>query len=308
MRILENEPLSKHTTFHIGGNARYFICVKNEDELRQALDFVKEQKADHLIIGGGSNLLVADWGFDGVVIKIAFDEINIDGTRVTVGAGVPFATLVEKTIKADLCGLEKASGLPGTVGGAIYGDAGCFGWETRNNISYVKVLHKQDIHILDRNKCEFKYRSSVFKEKAGEYIILEATFDLGEITDKNRNEIKLAIIKCLDYRRVNQAVQSYCAGSFFQNVLLSELPLHKQKEFAEVARDGKIAAGYFIDQAGLKGKQIGGAQVSMKHANFLINANNATAEDVIMLASLVKQYVRREFNIQLKEEVQMVGF
>lgn len=321
--VQEDILLAPYTTFKIGGPAKYFYAAKTVAEIKQAAQVAKELELPYYIIGNGSNILVSDQGFDGLVIKVQNKECNIDVKNkvIKAGAGIGLNVLVRKSIDAGLTGLEWMIGIPGTLGGAIYSNAGAFGHSISENIESVEVLNdeKKSQEVLAARDCQFGYRTSVFKstnehllsKKESKFIILSAMLRLGV---GNKKESEDLIKDYLAKRNKNQPIGSFNAGSIFKNPLISE----NQKVFERIARkyfeveefraNGKIPAGWLIEEYGLKGKKIGGAMISEKHGNVIINTGTAKAEDVIMLISLIKQKIRVNFGIQLEEEIQYVGF
>ncbi len=306
--IQQNIPLAPFTTFRIGGPARFFCAVKNEAELLEALDFAKEKDLKIFTLSGGSNVLVSDDGFDGLVIKIQDTNYKIQGTNLECGAGFSLSKAVKLAAENSLTGLEWAAGIPGTIGGAVRGNAGAFGSDMAKIIENVKAYNisiPAEPKILIKKDCDFSYRSSIFKENKN-LIILSTKLILSrgdEIEIKNK-------MKGFLEKRIKSQPKGFSAGSFFQNPVVKNKKLLEQfeKDTGAKAREGKIPAGWLIDEAGFRGKKIGGVMVSEKHANFIINTGNGTAQDVIMLASIIKQKLREKYDVQLKEEVAFVGF
>jgi UDP-N-acetylmuramate dehydrogenase len=309
INIKEKVPLSDFTSFHLGGPARYFMEVKNKNDLEEALEFIKKEKVDWFILGGGSNLLVSDQGFNGLVIKINNQKVEIQGTKIIAGAGLLLSEAVSLAGKNNLSGLEWAMGIPGTLGGAIFGNAGAYGSSISDNIEKVEVVdssrEKFSWKSYSSGDCQFAYRNSIFKQRK-ELIIFSVVFSLvlgktEEIADKMKKIIQA---------RIGKLPQDPSAGSFFKNpqVKNQKVLAEFEKDQGIKSPDGKIPAGWLIDQLGLCGKKIGGAMVSAEHSNFIINTGGAKAEDVIILASLIKQKVRNHFGVQLEEEVQSIGF
>jgi len=324
MNIQKNIPLVQYTTFKIGGAAKFFCEAKDEDDIIKALKFAQENKLPVFILGGGSNVLVSDKGFDGLVIKILNTRYNIQDTKIECGAGCPLSKIVNESIKSSLTGLEWAAGIPGTVGGAVRGNAGAFGATMGDAIESVRVLDitnfskarlfpsrslasgiPQSQAFLSRD-CKFEYRNSFFKQNPN-LIILSVKLKLKK-GDKAESEKKIKEI--LAKRKEKQPMDFPSPGSFFKNPAIKDKDLIKRFEIntGQKIKDDKTPAGYLIDQLDLRGKKIGGAMVSEKHANFIVNTGNATAENVIALAAIIKTKVRNKFGIQLQEEVQMVGF
>ncbi len=286
--IRENVRLAPYTTFDIGGEAKYFLEVEEKEQLIEAIKLSKENNIPFFILGKGSNLLISDEGFNGLVIKVNFRKINFEGERVVCGAGVLLNKLVKRLTEESLSGLEWAIGIPGTVGGAIRGNAGAFGGSMIDNILEVEVLKlNSEIEIRKYNKEELKvdYRDSIFKKEKNA-VIISASFNFKK---GNKEEIKKKVNEYLNYRKEKHPVSFLSAGSIFKNP------------------QGK-SAGELIEKCGLKGKKIGGAKISEKHSNFIINIGNAEAKDVLDLISLAKKEVKDNFGIELEEEIELVGF
>ena len=310
LNVKENVSLAPLTTFKIGGPARYFVEISDKNELLEAFDFVSKKNLKYFILGGGSNLLISDKGFDGVVIKIKLTEFNIDKKQnvFVVGSGISLAKIVRESAVEGMSGMEWAAGIPGTIGGAIRGNARAFGKDTGTVIESVEFLDVNELKIknFNNNECEFSYWGSIFKKKEN-LVILSAKIKL-ESGDKSKSQEEITnIIK----KRIAVQPQGVGSpGSFFLNPVVTKAELHQEfeKDKGVKSKDDKLPAGWIIDQAGLRGKKIGGAMVSEKHANFIVNTGNATAEDVMMLASYIKQQVRDKYGIQLESEVNYVGF
>ncbi|MCX6763139.1 MAG: UDP-N-acetylmuramate dehydrogenase [Candidatus Moranbacteria bacterium] len=311
--IKENVNLSEYSTFKIGGPAKFLAEVKNLVELRETLEFVHEKNLDFFILGGGSNILFSDEGFDGLLIKIQDIEYKIEDNKLECGAGLPLAQAVNFAKKNGLTGLEWAVGIPGTIGGAVRGNAGAFGGsmgEIVESASIMEIKKLADIEekpeIFNQEKCQFAYRDSLFKHNP-HFIILSIVLKLKkenpQLVENKMNEIARQRAE-----RKPEGIGS--AGSFFKNPFVKDQNLIKEFETEKNIKclDGKIPAGWLIENAGFKGRKIGGAMVSENNANYIVNMGKATAHDVIMLASLIKQKVRNTFKIELQEEVQYLGF
>jgi len=313
--IQKNILLSKYTSFKIGGLAKYFCVAENFGEIKEALDYARENKLDIFILGGGSNLLISDKGFGGLIIKIQDIRYKIQtDNKIFIGSGMSLTKLILESVKDNLTGLETMVGIPGTVGGAIVNNAGAFGKCIGDVVESVEILEIKklknwEIKKLGNKECRFSYRNSIFK-KEKKYIILNAVLKLEE---GNQEKGKKIITKILGSRREKQPLEYFSAGSIFKNSVVDDILLEKlKKEFPEldkIAKNNVIPTGWLIEQIkGLKGKKVGDAMISKKHCNFIVNIGNAKAEDVIILVSLIKQKVRSHFGIQLKEEIEYVGF
>ena len=287
-KIIFDEPMKKHTSFKIGGTADQFVKVTNEEELKEAIKYAKDKNLKITIIGNGSNLLVLDKGIRGLVIKIDIQKLEIERkekyAEITVGSGYKTMALGIKLMNEDLSGFEELSGIPGTIGGAIFMNAGAYGKEIKDiNISTKCMDYDGEIFELSNQEQEFEYRSSVFNKK--DYIILETKLRLEY---GKKEEIKKKMDEYLSSRKEKQPIEYPSAGSTFKR------------------QEGVITAK-LIDECGLKGFQIGGAKVSEKHAGFVINYDNATAKDVINLIKYIKEKVNEKYGIKIKEEIRIVG-
>ena len=307
-KCLENEPMSKHTNFRIGGPAKWFVEVRSVEELQNVLDVARENELATFVFGGGSNLLASDQGFDGIVIKIAMRTYDIQGTRVRADAGVLSSGLARATANAGLKGLTWAISLPGTVGGGVRGNAGCFGGEMKDHCTSVLVQRGGALVEIGKDDLKFGYRESAIKHS--DDIILSATFELEE---GDARELKSELDDKLMKRKISQPLDAGSAGCMFKNYeigtdeelqrLVGKLDLPSEMQSAR-----RVSAGWLIDKLGLKGTQIGGAKVSDVHGNFVVNTGSATSDEVVQLIALIKTRARNEFGIQLMEEVQYVGF
>ncbi len=305
VEIKKNISLAPYTTFKIGGLADYFCEVRILKDLQEVLMQAKKKNWKVFILGGGSNLLISDKGFKGLVIKINHDFINKkeDGL-FEVGAGTLLAKLVAETIKNNLTGLEWAIGIPGTLGGAICGNSGAYGHATAESVSSVKVLDiktlkPKNIKLKD---CNFQYRKSVFKYN-NQYVILSAEmqFYRGE-----GDKIKESFLKYSGERK-NKIPPFPSAGCVFKNISVDDMTYEFLNKIPpEKIKNGKIPVGYLIEQCGLKGKRIGGAEISNQHANFIVNFNKASAIDVLQLINLCKKEVKNNFNVALEEEIKII--
>lgn len=287
-KILIDEPLKKHTTFGVGGKASIFIYPSNYDDLKMILKYSYENNIKTFFMGSGSNMLISDNGFDGIVICLrkSFKHFEYnENFEAKIGTGVMLGSIVRTLTKNSVKGLESLIGVPGTLGGAIIMNAGAYGSEISNYLVSIKSINlKGDEKVYLKKDLEFTYRHSSIPL---DEIVVEANF---KFVTGNINEIKIKKEKASQSRRKNQPLQYRSAGSIFKNPNLD------------------VAAGYLIDQANLKGMQIGDAQISNKHANFIINHGNATSNDIIQLIKIIKKEVLNQFQISLELEVRLMGF
>ncbi len=305
MQIQENIILAPYTTFKIGGPAKYFCLAQSIADVQEAITFAKEKNLKIFVFGGGSNLLITDAGINGLVIKLDLQKLEFEDNLVKVGAGVNLAYLLNQSLEHGLTGLEFATGIPGTVGGAVRGNAGTYGQamgDVTQNIQYLDEDYQ--LQNMSASEANFAYRHSIFKEK--NYLILEVALKL-QISDI---EVAKNLVKERLAYRQNTQPNDPSAGCIFKNIAFEEAEIdalrNKGIEIDKFLANKKIPAAYLIEKAGLKGKTIGGAQVSEKHANYIINTGQAKAEDVLILTSFIKQQIRDKYGIQLIEEVQFV--
>ena len=308
----EHIALKDYTVFRIGGPARYFAQAGSRAEVGRLLRWARESALPVFILGAGSNVLIADRGFHGLVIKADLYHCGVKGHTAIAEAGVGLAQLVNTALRKGLCGMEWAVGIPGTVGGAVRGNAGCFGGEIKDVLVSVEVVDaaSEELFTLTNAQCKFHYRHSIFKERPS-WLILEALFALepGPAADG------YALVREYSARRLEtQDIGQRCAGCMFKNVLWVRRDIHKPTvlerfpDLRQFSQSYAIPAGYLIDAIGMKGFRIGEIAVSAKHGNYIVNLGNGTAEQALMLISALKERVRRAYDIQLEEEVQLVGF
>ena len=305
MKIQKNILLKDYTTFKIGGAAEFFAEVNNTIELQEVLQWAGDNNKQIFVLGGGSNLLVSDDGIKGLVIKLNLNDLEIEGNKVRVGSGVSLTYLLNETLENDLVGLDFVTGIPGTVGGAIRGNAGTYGQDMSRVVKTIKYIDDQyKVVEISADKAKFAYRHSMFKES--KYIIVEAGL---ELKHGNVEEVRKLIKERLAYRHETQPHRP-SAGCIFKNVKIEDVDIKdlekRHLDLSRFANHKKIPVGYLIEEAGLKGHTIGDAQISEKHGNYIINKSNATAEQVIMLISFIKQQIRDKYGIQLIEEVQII--
>lgn len=286
-RIRYREPMKKHTTFRIGGPAKIFVQPETTAEIKNLIDYCKEQKLDYFLIGNGSNLLVSDEGFEGMVIQLFrnFSEITMDGTRIEAKSGAMLSAVAAKAAAAGLGGMEFAAGIPGTAGGAVFMNAGAYGGEMKQIVEKVEILDREGrVRILSTDELMFGYRSSIIRKEG--CIVLRIWFQLEK---KPEAEIRRKMEELKQARISKQPLEYPSAGSTFK-------------------RPEGHFAGKLIMDAGLRGYRIGDAQVSEKHCGFIINRGNATAEEVLALIKEIQKRIREEKGIALEMEVQTLGF
>jgi UDP-N-acetylmuramate dehydrogenase len=336
--IKKEVSLKKYTTFKIGGVTRFFVEVDDLQRLEGVLEWAQDHQQKVFILGGGSNLLFMDEGFDGLVIKLANKnikiEINGSIAKIRCGAGMTLSALVAASFKNNLKGLEWAAGIPGTVGGAVRGNAGAFGGEMKNDISKVRAVNlknckiikkgytsviiypnelgekidekcKNIMQIFNNRDCAFEYRNSIFKENNG-LMIWDVEVQLKVGDGESAKEVASQNIKKRDSKQPN-ILKFPSAGSVFKNPKVSKEVQQKFEHDKETkARDGKVPAGWLITRCGLPGKRVGDAMISKEHGNFIINMGKAKASDVLLLISMIKTLVRNKYGVHLQEEICIV--
>lgn len=295
-----NVALALFTTLKIGGPAEYFFEATTRETLREAVQQARAHNLPVTILGGGSNVLIADEGVRGLVILVRMRGVEVSGNKMTVQAGTVFGEIVARSVSEKLSGLAWAGGLPGTLGGAIFGNAGTFGHAIGDIVDSVEILDPiGKEYTLTREACRFGYRTSVLKETMRDAVILQAVLVL---VSGDADALRHEMLQAVQFRNEHHPAPS-SAGSFFQNPDAPE-------GFTGPTKDGhgfaKIPAGWLVEQAGLKGIHVGGAMISEKHANFVVNMGFATARDVQGLAKLVKDRIFEKFGITLEEEVRML--
>lgn len=312
IEIKENIPLSPYTIYKIGGPAQFFANVVSGREIEEGISFARDRHIPFFMLGAGSNVLVSDAGYQGLVLRCAGGEIRIDDKMLICDAGVMMARAVLESARAGLTGLEWGIGIPGTIGGSLRGNAGCFGGEIKDVVERVEVFdtHENVTKFLCASQCSFSYRDSLFK-KHPEWIILSASFRLARGDSALSHS---AIKKISNERTEKQAIGAKSCGCIFKNVSWSRKDIDKKKlltkfpELAQFRSAEHLPVSFLIDASGLKGRRVGGVHVSWRHANYFINDAGARAEHVLILISIVKNIVRRKYGIQLEEEIQYVGF
>lgn len=283
--VCQNEPMSKHTTFRIGGNADVFVTPETTESLAGVIDYVNENNVPYYVIGNGSNLLVKDNGFRGVIIQLykKFSEVKVEGNVITAQAGALLSSVAKTAMNNSLAGMECLSGIPGTIGGAVCMNAGAYGGEMKDIVVETKVINNGKIEVIDNESSEFGYRNSrIMRENM---IAVETVIRLEK---GNKEEIQAKMSELMSQRNTKQPVELPSAGSTF-----------------------KRPEGYFaaklIDDCGLRGYSVGQAQVSPKHCGFVVNNGGATACDVLTLMDNVAEIVYEKFGVKLEPEVRIIG-
>ena len=282
---MENEPLARYTTYRIGGPARYFLSPTDSEDVLKALQFAEEKGVPWLVLGLGSNVLVKDTGYPGLVIRVGkgLDKFEMKGAIAIVGAGLPTPLLSRRTAEAGFAGVERFIGIPGTVGGGVYMNAGAHGAAFADIVTEVTVIDaKGKLKQLTRKQVPYKYRTSGL----GQVVVLETKLQLGEEAPAKLKEMQSRLLR---WRKVGTPFDQPCCGSVFKNPSPTK------------------TAGMLIEEAGLKGFRIGGAHVSILHANYIVNTGNATAADVLKVMDHVRKTVAKKEGVDLELEVKVLG-
>ena len=314
LTVTPNALLSQYTRFGIGGTCDLLVDAGSENALCEALTELRLADIPHVVIGGGSNLVVHDEGFRGAVIRFTGNTISVSGSCIRVQAGAILQDLVDTSIAHGLAGMHTMTRIPGWVGGAVYGNAGAYGHSIQERVRRVRffdsgadrqVCVDATIREIDNAACEFHYRESIFKKRK-DWILLSADleFPSGDSTELAREAGEIQRIRDEKFPPAMK-----CAGSIFKNLLAAELPgLLRERVPEKVIREGKIASAWFLEQVGAKGMKNGGIEVATYHANLIYNAGSGTARQVRTIIAELKSRVRAQFDLDLQEEVQFVGF
>lgn len=302
--------LSQYSSYKIGGPARFFYAPEDTEQVIRGVKLAKERRTPIFILGGGTNLVINDNGFNGLVLKPNLLRMKTESPVIVADAGVLMADLLDFVAGKGLSGLEWAGGLPGTLGGAIRGNAGAFGGEIKDVVAGVTSLDifGKESKIVKRNgkECRFSYRNSIFKERDGKEIILSAVLNLKK-GDKKR--IRETVDEKIQYRKKMHPMEYPNVGSIFKNTPVEFVSKKWVKDWGHVIKTDPfpvIPTAYIISEAGLKGVSFGGAMISPKHPNFIVNTLGATAGDVKALIDLVKKTVKAKFGLELEEEVMYI--
>ncbi|HVN03163.1 MAG TPA: UDP-N-acetylmuramate dehydrogenase [Bryobacteraceae bacterium] len=305
LTVSRDAPLAAHTRFAIGGPADIYVETESADSFIRALGVARASGCGYMVMGGGTNLIVSDAGFRGIMLRFVAHGMTAEGDRIACDAGAVLQDLVDFSIANGLQGLETLAGIPGSVGAAIYGNAGAYGHSISECIRQVRFFDGERVRVFDRAACEFRYRESTFKGHK-DWIIFSSALRMAPADAALLRETADGILKV---RNEKFPVTMKCAGSIFKNFLLVELPSAVAARIpAEVIREHKVPAAYFLEQVGAKGMSRGDIHVAAYHANLIYNAGRGTAADLCALIGELKDRVRARFAIELEEEVQYVGF
>ena len=305
LQVAIDIPLARHTRFALGGPVDVFVETRSTDALSEAIRVVLGSGFPYFAVGEGTNLIAADQGFRGVVIRYTADEIAADGNLVRAGAGASLWGLVDFTVERGLRGLETLAGIPGSLGAAIYGNAGAYGHSISERVVQLSVLDGERIVQIANRECEFEYRGSFFKRKKS-FVILSAELVLEPADGVELRRVADDIVRT---RNEKFPPTLKCAGSIFKNLLLAHLAPDVRSQIPEsVIREGKVPAAFFLERIGAKGMSRGDIHVAAHHANLIYNGGRGTAGDLCALIDLLKQRVLDSFGVKLEEEVQYLGF
>ena len=305
LRVERDAPLSQYTRFGLGGPAALLADASTETAFLSAWQVIKKAGVPLEVIGGGSNLVCADGGYDGVILRYSASSLVADGQRVTADAGAVLQDLVDFTIAHGLSGLHTMTGIPGWVGGAVYGNAGAYGRSIDLSVSSVRFFDGSTVREFSNEQCRFRYRDSTFKDNKG-WIVFSTVLQL---MHGGAAELKAKADEILVIRNAKYPPTMKCAGSIFKNLLFDQLPPHVQSQVdPKVVREGKVPSAYFLEQAGAKGLRSGDIHVADYHANLIYNAGAGTARQVREVIDDLKARVRSQFGFDVEEEVQYVGF
>ncbi len=303
--ISEGALLSRHTRFGIGGPAEVYLETADERSFIQALELVRSSGSAHTVIGEGTNLIVSDSGFAGVVLRFTASKIESRGGSIQAEAGASLQTLVDYSIERGLRGLETMTGIPGSVGAAVYGNAGAYGHSIDERVREVRFFDGAAVRVLGNAECRFRYRESIFKQRK-DWIIFSTRLELDPAA---AGELRRTADEIFKIRLAKYPADMQCAGSIFKNLLVAELSEAVRSQVPErVIREGKVPSAYFLEQVGAKGMSLGGIRVADYHANLIYNAGGGTARELCQIVSDLKARVRDRFGLELEEEVQYIGF
>lgn len=305
LTVSTDTPLSRYTRFGIGGPADIYAETSSVEAFIAAIETARASGVPVMVIGSGTNLIVSDAGLRGLVLRYRGDALLAADDRVVAQAGAVLQDLVDFTIHRGLKGLETLAGIPGSVGAAVYGNAGAYGHSISERVVKVQFYDGRCVRVFENADCEFHYRESIFKRHK-EWVIFSTQLHMERGAAAELEKISGDILKV---RNEKFPVTMKCAGSIFKNLLLKELPGNVAAEVPEkVVREGKIPAAWFLEQVGAKGIRRGDIHVADYHANLIYNAGSGTAADLVALIRELKSRVRERFGIEIEEEVQYVGW
>ena len=298
-----NVLLSKHTTFKIGGQADFFVIVEQTEKLIELLKFLDGEGVPHFILGGGSNMLVRDEGFQGVVIQVKNKELQITNDGLVCDAGCTTVDVARQSIQAGFTGFEWGVGVPGTIGGAVRGNAGAMGSDMSKNLFSVEVYKDGEVVTLTNAECQFGYRDSIFKHEPA--VVLRVSLKLKKADASVTTQGMKKALENLQYRNKTQPQGFATSGCIFKNFEIKneQLNFDVPEEFLQ---KGIISAGWLIEKSGMKGAQVGQAKVSETHGNFIVNLGGATSSDVFELIEQIKTKVYDTFGLEIEPEVQII--
>ena len=301
IHVSENVPLSGLTRFGIGGPARLLVDAGSEEALATAIAILRETGIPHALIGGGTNLVASDDGFPGAVLRFTANRIDVQGAMVMAQAGVSLQEVVDLTIQFGLRGLETMAGIPGWVGGAVYGNAGAYGHSVEERIGWVRFFDGVNFRDISNLECKFQYRESVFKTRK-DWIVVAAGLRLEHA---DATELRATADRILDIRNQKYPPDMRCAGSIFKNLMLRDLPATLRPGIPEsVVREGKVPSAYFLEQVGAKGMANDSIRVADYHANLIYNSGSGTARSVREMIETLRLRVQQNYGLVLEEEVQ----
>ena len=304
--VQENVALAPLTTFNIGGAARHLVDVRSEGEIVEAITWAKVRNLDFIILAGGSNVLIPDSGFPGLVFRIKGDLWSISDATVDVWAGTNLLHLIQTLGRKGLGGWESLSGIPGTIGGAIRGNAGAFGTEIKDFVTSVRAFNlvTRETNSFSNESCDFSYRHSFFKDNR-EWVVTRTMLSLLKMDPQDSLRKSQETVAEREKRHL-QNVRA--AGSYFMNPIAPDAVRKMfEQEKGVASKNGRVPAGWLIEKAGMKGATVGGAIASLQHPNYLVNQGTATSADVLVLAEKVKKAVKDQFGIELNEEAEIIG-
>ena len=304
LEVHEKVELRHYTRFGIGGEADLFAETASPDAFAAATDVCRQQQFPYYVLGDGSNVIVSDEGFRGLILRFVADNLALDGNQVIADAGASLQALVDFTIEDGLKGLETLARIPGSVGAAVYGNAGAYGHAISERVEQVKFFDGSEIREIDNAGCKFEYRGSVFKSHK-DWVIFQCRLKLDRA---DAGELRKRADEITTIRDEKFPPTMRCAGSIFKNLHLKDLPENVVVQVpAQVTREGKVPAAYFLEQVGAKGMRRGGIEIASYHANLIYNTGNGTASELRGLISELKRRVRERYGFDVKEEVQHVG-